>query len=175
MAVSQLKVNGCAVGSLLHYPLSSLTHWRKMHEICPLCSYQVHCLSWLPLVKHADTGMFALFRMINESNKLQISSFLPSALFKRKFPTCGPGSREAGSCVEQQPFPFLCLTAQPCWEACRARQEGCPCFSPLFKWIFIHPVALARECRFFSKLPYPPYSVLLNYPVNGLIAFKFGR
>lgn len=113
MAVSQLKVSGCAVGSLLHYPLSSLTHWRKMHEICPLCFYQVRCLSWLPLVKHADTGMFALFRMINESNKLQISSFLPSALFKRKFPTRGPGSREAGSCVEQQPFPFLCLTAQP--------------------------------------------------------------
>lgn len=77
MGVSQLKVSGCAVGSPLH--LSSLQPYtlEEMHEICPLCSYQVRCLSWLPLVKHADTGMFALFRMINESNKLQISSFLP--------------------------------------------------------------------------------------------------
>lgn len=48
-----------------------------MKSVPCMCSYQVRCLSWLPLVKHADTGMFALFRMINENNKLQISSLLP--------------------------------------------------------------------------------------------------
>lgn len=70
-----------------------------------MCSDQVCCLSWLPLVKHADTGMFALFRMINESNKLQTPSLLPRGLFKRTFPGRGPGSREAASCVEQQSCP----------------------------------------------------------------------
>lgn len=76
MGVSQLKVVGVQLGLLCIYPPYSLILWRKCMKSVP-CSYQVRCLSWLPLVKHADTGMFALFRMINESNKLQISSFLP--------------------------------------------------------------------------------------------------
>lgn len=151
-----------------------------MKSVPCMCSYQVSCFSWLPLVKHADTGMLALFRMINESNKLQISSLLPRALFKRKFPTCGPGSREAQSCEEQQPLssrePPPCRpTRSPLWEACWARQGRSPLFSPYCEWILAHPAAHARGHRILPELPYPPYSVLLSSPENGLIAFKFER
>lgn len=102
--------------------------------------------------------------------------FCHELYLKENFQGVGQAHEKLSHVWSNSPFPVPhCPACSPRWSACWARQDGCPCFSPSFKWIFTHPVALARECRSFSKLPYAPYSVLFNHPVNGAIAFKYGR
>lgn len=67
--------------SLVHYCLVELSLLprtcvcRRAHEICPLHVFRPSVL--FILAAFSKTCMFALFRMINESNRLQTPSLLP--------------------------------------------------------------------------------------------------